>query len=99
MDISKGIVVLPPSLFLFIFSPFFSFLLYFCGLIGSFYLSIIFSSLGSFNLCSLGSFPHLRATLYILQEYKEDLHTLLEVLNVKKDENYYDVCKCKPLPV
>ena len=29
--------------------------------------------LGSFNSSSSGSFPHLRATLYILQEYKEDL--------------------------
>ena len=82
MDLSKGIVVLPPSLFLFIFYIF----LYFCGLIGSFYLSLICPLLDLLILSSLGSFPHLRKTLYILEEYKEDLHTLLEVLNIKKTE-------------
>src|SRR3954467_2679498 len=32
------------------------------------------SSLGSFNLSSLGSFPHLRATLYFLKEYRRSSH-------------------------
>ena len=84
---------MPPSLFLFSFSLF-SIFLFFCGLIGSFYLSLICPLwdllicplLGSFILSSLGSFTHLRATIYILQEYKEDLYTLQEVLNIKKTE-------------
>src|ERR1041385_8924112 len=53
-----------------------------------------FSSLGSFNLSSFGIFyfvlfgifSSFKGTLYILQEYKEDLHTLQEVINTKKDE-------------
>jgi len=72
--------VAPFSLFISFFFLF-SIFLYFCGLFGSFYLSLICPLwdlfmcplLGSFILSSLGSFPHLRATLYILQEYKEDL--------------------------
>src|SRR3954466_16215878 len=41
MDLSKGIVVLPPYLFLFLFFAIFFLFLYFCGLNGSFYLSLI----------------------------------------------------------
>ena len=83
VDLSKGIVVLPPSLFLFLFFfLFFLFFCIFCGLFGSFYLSLICPLwdlfmcplLGSFNLSSLGSFPHLRATLYILQESRRSSH-------------------------
>ena len=107
MDLSKrNSSVAPFSLFISFFLSFFYFFVFLWPLwlflfishlssLGSFHVS----SLGSFNLSSLGSFPHLRATLYILQEYKEDLHTLQEVLNIKKDENYHDVCKCMPLPV
>ena len=106
MDLSKGIVVLPPSLFLFLFSFFFFFLFFLASFALSIYLSFvlfgIFSCVLFWDLlfCPLWDlFLTLRATLYILQEYKEDLHTLQEVLNIKKDENYHDVCKCMPLPV
>ena len=72
--------VAPFSLFI---SFFFLFFLFFCIFVASLALSIYLSFvlfnlfmcplLGSFILSFLGSFPHLRATLYILQEYKEDL--------------------------
>src|SRR3954466_12394378 len=83
----------------YLFISFFYFL-YFCALIGSFYLSLICPLWdllicplwGSFILSSLGSFPQLRATVYILQEYQEDLHTLQEVINIKKTGKYHDVC-------
>ena len=93
VDLSTGIVVCPFSLFI-SFSLFSIFFYFFGGLSGSFYLTLICPLwdllicplLGSFILSTVGSFPHLRATLYILQEYKEDLHTLQEVLNIKKTE-------------
>src|SRR3954471_15072317 len=100
----KGIVVLPPSLFLFLF---FLLFLYFCGLIGSFYLSLICPLwdllicplLGSLILSSLGSFPHLRATLYILQEYKEDLSHFTRSTQHKENRKtimiYANVCLCQ----
>src|SRR4051812_1639187 len=90
--------VTPFYLFIYLFSLFLYFL-YFCGLIGSFYLSLI-CPLGDLLIYPIwGSFPYLRATLYISQEYKEDLHTLQEALNIKRNENYHDVCKCMPVPV
>ena len=67
--------VAPFSLFISLFSIFFV-----ASLALSIYLSFvlfgIFSCVLFWDLLfvsSLGSFPHLRATLYILQEYKEDL--------------------------
>src|SRR4051812_29969644 len=83
-----------PFSLLFLFFFLFLYFLFFCGLIGSFYLYLICPLwdllicplLGSFILSSLGCFPHLRATLYILIEYKEDLHNLQEVFNIKKTE-------------
>ena len=89
-----------PSLFLFIFYIFlwphwlFLFISHLSSL-GSFNLS----SLGSFVFYSLGSFPHFKGnTLYFTRSI-EDHHTLQEVLNIKKTENYHDVCKCMPLLV
>ena len=90
MDLSKGIVVLPPSLFLFLFSIF----LCFCGLIGSFYLSLvcplwdllILSSLGS-SVSSLRSFPHFKGNTLYFTRMKRISHTLQEVLNIKKTES------------
>src|SRR4051812_43106022 len=57
------------------------------------------SSFGIFCLSSLGSFPHFKGNNLYFTRSIEDLHTLQEVLNMKKTENYHDVCKCMPLPV
>ena len=73
--------MLPPSLFLFLFSPFY---FYFFGLIGSFYLYLI-CPLGIFCFvlfwdllfCPLWDlFLTLGAALYILQEVYKIFHTL-----------------------
>lgn len=71
MDLSKGIVVFPPSLFLFLF---FIFFWYFCvaSLALSIYLSFVLFGIFYFLLfwdllfvSSLGSFPHFNGnTLY-----------------------------------
>ena len=86
VDLSKEIVVLPPSLFLFIFLFF----------VASLALSVL-SSLGSF-VCPLWDlFLTLRATLYFTRPI-EDLHTLQEVLNIKKLKTimmYANVCLCQ----
>ena len=86
MDLSKGIVVLPPSLFLFLF--FFLFFLFFCIFVASLALSIylsfvlfgIFSCVLFWDLLfvsSLGSFPHFKGnTLYITRMNK--INTLLQ---------------------
>src|SRR3954466_8830108 len=64
---------MPPSLFLFLF---FSFSLFFGGLNGSFYLTLIFPLWDLLILSSLGSFPHFRGnTLYFTRIY-EIFHTL-----------------------
>ena len=81
----------PPSLFLFLFL-FFLFFLFFCGLNGSFYLTLIcplwdlliLSSLGSFDLSSLGSFPHFRGNTLCITRSIEDLSHFTKVLNIKK---------------
>ena len=82
-----------PSLFFFLSFFLFSIFLYFCGLISSLYLSLI-CPLWDLLICPLWDllfFPFcdlfltLRATLYILQEYRRS-HTLQEVLNIKKTE-------------
>ena len=70
MDLSKGIVVLPPSLFLFLFLYFFIFV---ASLALSIYLSfvlfgIFFSSMKYFVCPVRDLFLTLRAKLYILQE-------------------------------
>src|SRR3954463_9926164 len=64
VDILKGIVVLPPSLFLFIFL-FFLFFVFFGGLNGSFYLTLTCPLWDLLILTSLVSFSHFRGnTLY-----------------------------------
>src|ERR1041384_5636454 len=64
---------MPPSLFLFFF---FSFSLFFGGLNGSFYLTLICPLRDLLILSSLGSFPHFRGnTLYFTRIY-EIFHTL-----------------------
>src|ERR1041385_2142692 len=86
----------PPSLFLFIFL-FFYFFVFFGGLNGSFYFSHL-SSLGSFNLSTLGSFPHFRGnTLYITRS-TEDLSHFTKFSNHKEDVSimmYANVCLCQ----
>ena len=101
VDLLKGIVVLPPSL------SFFSFLFFlFLWPLWLFLFISHLSSLGSFNLSYFGIFyfllfgifSSLKATLYILQEYRRS-HTLQEVLNIKKTKNwimmYANVCLCQ----
>src|SRR3954470_939483 len=75
VDLSKGIVVCPFSLFI-SFSLFSIFLYFFGGLNGSFYFSHLsslgsfnFSSLGSFNFSTLGSFPHFRGNTIYYKKY------------------------------
>src|SRR4051812_45094694 len=65
----KGIVVCP-------FLSFFSIFFYFCGLHGSFYLTLIRPLWDLLIFSSLGSFPHFRGnTLYITKVY-EIFHAL-----------------------
>src|SRR3954451_6101901 len=61
---------MPPSLFLFLFFYFSLLFLFFGGLNVSFYLTLICPLWDLLILSSLGSFPHFRASLYILQEYR-----------------------------
>ena len=84
MDLSKGIVVCPLLSFYFFFL-FFSFLfLFFCGLNGSFYLTLICPLWDLLILSSLGSFAHFRGnTLYITRSI-EDLSHFTKVLSIKK---------------
>src|SRR6187399_196903 len=85
VDLSKEIVVCPLLSFYFLFS-------FFCGLNGSFNLSLIcplwdlliLSSLGSFDLSSLGSFPHFRGNTLCITRSIEDLSHFTKVLNIKK---------------
>src|ERR1041385_2898809 len=72
----------PPSLFLFFF---FSFFLFFCGLNGSFYLTLICPLWDLLILSTLGSFPHFRGdTLYITRSI-EDLSHFTKYSNHKED--------------
>src|SRR3954462_10394953 len=87
--------VAPFSLFILFFS-FFSFFYFFGGLNGSFYLTLICPLWDLLNLSSLGSFPHLRATLYFTRII-EDLHTLQGTQH-KEDVAimmYANVCLCQ----
>src|SRR3954470_1191764 len=79
VDLSKGIVVCPLLSFYFLFSLF----LLFCGLNGSFYLTLICPLWDLLILSSLGSFPHLGATLYFTRGV-EDLSHFTKVVNIKK---------------
>ena len=73
----KGIVVCPLL-------SFFSIFFIFCGLNGSFYLTLICPLWDLLILSSLGSFPHFRGnTLYITRSI-EDLSHFTKVLNIKK---------------
>ena len=71
----------PPSLFLFLFSIFF---LFFCGLNGSFYLTLICPLWDLLILSSLGSFPHFRGNTLCITRSIEDLSHFTKVLNIKK---------------
>src|ERR1041385_1403155 len=81
VDLSKGIVVLLPSLFLFLFL----FFLFFGGLNGSLYLTLICPLWYLLNMSSLGSFPHLGATLYFTRRYRRSF-TLYKSTQHKEDE-------------
>ena len=69
MDLSKGIVVCP------LLSFYFSFSLFFGGLNGSFYLTLICPLWDLLILSSLESFPHFRGNT-IFYKNIGDLHTL-----------------------
>ena len=100
MDLSK--INCSGAPFLLFISFFFIFSLFLCGLIGSFYLSLICPLwdllicplLGSLFVSSLGYCPHFKGKLYILQGYRRS-HTLQEVLIIKKTEKYHNVCLCQ----
>src|SRR3954463_5193716 len=87
---------MPPSLFFIFLFLFFNFFVFFGGLNGSFYLTLICPLWDLLILSSLGSFPHLRATLYFTRSI-EDLHTLQG--NPHKEDvaimMYANVCLCK----
>ena len=70
----------PRSLFLF---PFL-FFLFFCGLNGSFYLTLICPLWDLLILSSLGSFPHFRGNTLCITRSIEDLSHFTKVLNIKK---------------
>ena len=76
----------PPSLFLFLFlfSLFFFYYLFFCGLNGSFYLTLICPLWDLLILSSLGSFPHFRGNTLCITRSIEDLSHFTKVLNIKK---------------
>ena len=73
----------PPSLFLFLFL-FFSIFYFFCGLNGSFYLTLICPLWDLLILSSLGSFPHFRGNTLCITRSIEDLSHFTKVLNIKK---------------
>ena len=74
----------PPSLFLFIFLFFSIFFYFFCGLNGSFYLTLICPLWDLLILSSLGSFPHFRGNTLCITRSIEDLSHFTKVLNIKK---------------
>src|SRR4051812_21073524 len=64
----------------------FSLFLFFCIFLWPQWLFLFnshFSSLGSFNVSTLGSFPHLRATLYFTRRLRRSF-TLYKVLEIIK---------------
>src|SRR3954470_17930682 len=78
----KDSSVAPFSLF---FSLFFSFFVFFLWPQWPFLFNSHLSSLGSFIVSTLGSFPHLRATLYFTRRYRKKIHTLQGTQNHKED--------------
>src|SRR3954462_14889918 len=87
---------MPPSLFLFLFFSFSLFFIFFGGLNGSLYLTLICPLWDLLILSSLGSFPHFRGnTLYFTRIY-EIFHTL-QRYSTKRKCNYHDanVCLCQ----
>ena len=93
----KGIVVLPPSLFLFSFSLFllphwlFLFISHLSSL-GSFHVS----SFGIFYLCPLWDLFLTRATLYILQGWRRSTHFYkVLIIKLKLYHDVSNVCLCQ----
>src|SRR3954464_4578595 len=82
----------PPSLFLFLFI----FLLFFCGLHGSFYLTLICPLWDLLILSSLGYFPHFRGDILDITRNIGDLSHFTKVLTSRRC-NYHDsyVCLCQ----
>src|SRR4051812_13747482 len=91
VDLSKGIVVCPFSLFIFIFSILFLLFIFvwpnwhflFISHLSSCDL-LICPILGSFVLSSLGSFHHFRGNTLYITRIIEDLSHFTKVLNIKK---------------
>ena len=79
---TQKIVVCP--LFFFISFSLFFFFLFFCGLNGSFYLTLICPLWDLLILSSLGSFPHFRGNTLCITRSIEDLSHFTKVLNIKK---------------
>src|SRR4051812_38694987 len=94
VDLSKGILVFPPSLFLFTFL-FLSVFYFVCGLISS--LGYFVYPLWESFVCPLWDFfLTLGAILYFTSGI-EGIHTLQEVFNLKRMKTimmYADVCLC-----
>src|SRR6187399_271961 len=83
VDLSKEIVVCPLLSFYFFFSFFSIFFIFFWPQWLFLFISL-FSSLGSFDLSSLGSFPHFRGNTLCITRCIEDLSHFTKVLNIKK---------------
>src|ERR1041384_8575139 len=74
---------MPPSLFLFFFFSFSFYFLFFGGLNGSFYLTLICPLWDLLILSSLGSFPHFRGNTLYFTRIKE-IFTLYKGTHKKK---------------
>src|ERR1041385_7717691 len=79
----KDSSVAPFSLFI-SFSLFSIFCIFFGGLNGSFYLTLIYPLWDLLILSSLGSFPHFRGNTLYITRIIEDLSHFTKVLNIKK---------------
>src|ERR1044071_8351760 len=88
---------MPLLSFYFSFFSFFYFLYFFGGLNGSFYFSHL-SSLGSYNLSTLGSFPHFRGNTLYIRKSIEDLSHITKYSNHEEYVTimmYANVCLCQ----
>src|SRR3954466_15753747 len=97
VDLSKGIVVCPLLSFYFFFSFFYFFVFFWWPQWLFLFLSHL-SSLGSFYLSTLGSFPHFRGNTLYIKKSIEDLSHFTRYSIHKEDVTimmYANVCLCQ----